>query len=64
MNQQEIMILALKGAIAELPEDQRHAIAEIKAHVEGLVKEHGDLASLAIILLSAELAAAVNGRLG
>lgn len=51
------MVLMIKGAIAELPEDQRRKVQECYEQLQKLVADNGEEGGMALALLGAELAA-------
>lgn len=57
MTEEEITLYAIKGQIAELPEETQAQIQECSNRMRLLVEEYGPSALMAIALLGAELAA-------
>ncbi|MCG9026501.1 hypothetical protein [Laribacter hongkongensis] len=56
MNPNNIEALALKGMLAELPEDDRKAVHAAKAELEAVIARHTDgHGLLAVVLLCMEL---------
>jgi hypothetical protein len=59
MTEEEITILAIKGAIAELPSEQQEACNEVAARLRQMVKDAGSpVGELAFAIVGAELQAA------
>lgn len=46
----------VKGAIMDLPEDQRQQVLECKAKILALLKSYGEAGPLALVFIGAELA--------
>lgn len=56
MNEDQITLLAIKGAISELPAHQREACEEFAEHLRRMVLEAGyPVGALAFALVGAEL---------
>lgn len=52
-----VVILMIKGAIAELPPEQQAEVTEVVAGIKALRGQHPDVFPLAIALIGAELQA-------
>lgn len=57
MENERAQLLMLRGAIAELPEDQQMKIKEIVAQLREVISQNKDMAILALALVGAEEAA-------
>lgn len=57
MTDDQITILAIKGAIAELPTEQAQKCAELATTIREMIVTHGEAAIYAIALIGAELQA-------
>lgn len=59
MSEDQITVLAIKGAISELPPHQEEACNDLAEHIRRMIKEAGSpVGELAIALVGAELQAA------
>lgn len=55
--QEQLVVMAIKGAISELSHDERVAVAECHEKLKALVAEYDDKGTLAVALLGAEMQA-------
>jgi hypothetical protein len=63
MTEEQITILAIKGAISELPPHQEEACNELAEYLRRVVKEAGSpIGELAFALVGAELQAGNNDQ--
>ena len=60
MNEDEQTLLLIKGAIAEMPAEDQHQVAECAAQLRTSVTHHGKHGAVALALVGAEVQA---GRL-
>jgi len=56
-NQNKMMVLIIKGAISDLPEEDKAATSEAYQKMKDVVDQYGDSGKLALALLGAELGA-------
>ena len=56
-NQNKMIVLIIKGAISDLPEEDKAATAEAYQKMKDIVEQYGDSGKLALALLGAELGA-------
>jgi len=57
MNENQQVVLMIKGVISELPTEQLAKVNNALAEIRALVQTHGDYGVMAVALIGAELAA-------
>lgn len=58
MTEGKMLLLMLKGTIAEAPKETQGEIEQIANRIRAIVKEHGDEGAIALALVGAEVGAA------
>ena len=56
-NQNKMMVLIIKGAISDLPKEDKASASEAYQKMKDVVDQYGDSGKLALALLGAELGA-------
>ena len=54
MTQEELACYALQGMISKLPEEEQGKIAEAKQKIDDVVREYGDMGSMAMMVYAIE----------
>ena len=57
MTEEEVARLAIKGMVAELPEEAQRAVAECVGKIRDVMNEYGEIGPIAIAAIGSELAA-------
>lgn len=57
MSTDELTRILIKGAVAEMPEDQRARVNECTEKVRTVIAEYGPFGQLAIAIIGSEMAA-------
>jgi hypothetical protein len=56
MDNQEVLVLAIKGMVSEQPEEIRNRFAECRSRIEDILVEYKEVGLLALALIGAEIA--------
>jgi hypothetical protein len=60
MNENQIILVIVKGIISDLPETQRNQVHATADKIRAIVAEAGDVGGIALALVGGEAAAAEN----
>lgn len=60
MTQEEQVALMIRGAVAQLPQEDQMRIVECEAKIRALIAEYGEAGRMAIALIGADIAAEVS----